>query len=252
VSEREAESELFGHEPGAFEGAKTRKRGLVELSEGGTLLLNEVGRLSPRLQSKLLAFLNTGFLYRAGGVKKISSSTRLIAATHNDLQGQVEIGRFREDLFSRLSVFTLEIPPLRARIEDIPVLAHDILTHIAAEMGLSRVPELDEESLRQLGEYRWPGNIRELRTVLERAVMVSRDWQKVRVPRLIEDEESDWSVTVHFPRNRSVHDVAGAVKRSLAEEALRRAHGKRQDAAHLLGISRHAFLRLTKAVGLDE
>ncbi|MEJ2715659.1 MAG: sigma 54-interacting transcriptional regulator [Deltaproteobacteria bacterium] len=251
LSERKAESELFGHEPGAFDGAKTPKRGLLELSEGGTVLLNEVGKLSPRLQSKLLAFLSTGFLHRVGGGKKIRAATRIMSATHDDLRGQVEIGRFREDLFSLLSVFTLEIPPLRARIEDMPVLAQDMLTHIAAEMGLGRVPELDEEALRQLQEYEWPGNIRELRNVLERAVTVSRDRGKLRIPSLIEEEKSDWSITVSFPRNRSVHDVAGAVKRSLAEEALRRANGKRQDAARLLGISRHAFLRLTKAVGLD-
>jgi DNA-binding NtrC family response regulator len=252
VSEREAESGLFGHEPGAFEGAKTRKRGLLELSEGGSLLLNEVGKLSPRLQSKLVAFLSTGSVYRAGGVERISSNARIMAATRGDIQGQVETGRFREDLFSLLSAFTLEIPPLRTRTEDIPVLAGDILAHIASEMGLGRVPQLDDEAVRQLEEYHWPGNIRELRTVLERAVMVSRDRQTIRVPRLTEEEASDWSITVHFPRNRSVHTVADAVKRSLAVEALRRAKGKRQDAANLLGISRHAFLRLTKAVGLDE
>jgi two-component system NtrC family response regulator len=252
VSEREAESALFGHEPAAFEGANTGRRGLLELSEGGTLLLNEVGKLSPRLQSKLVAFLTTECFVRSGGVGRISSSARIMTASRGDLKGQVETGRFREDLFSLLAAFTIEIPPLRTRTEDIPVLAGDILAHIASEMGLGRVPQLDEEALRQLEGYHWPGNIRELRSVLDRAVMMSRDGQTIRIPRLTEEEKSDWSIMVHFPRNRSVHAVADAVKRSLAEEALRRADGKKQDAASLLGISRHAFLRLTKAVGLDE
>ncbi|MFC1834301.1 sigma-54 dependent transcriptional regulator [Thermodesulfobacteriota bacterium] len=169
-----AESELFGHESGAFTGATRRKRGLVELAEGGTLLLNEIGELAPALQVKLLTFLDTFSLTRVGGEKSITVNVRLIAATNRDLYLEVSEGRFRADLYYRLNVFAIRVPPLRERAEDIPLLVRDILGELAGEMQLSRAPDVTPEVPGSLCRYNWPGNVRELRNVLERAMILSR------------------------------------------------------------------------------
>ena len=164
-----AESELFGHEPGSFTGAKGRKRGLFELAEGGTLLLNEIGELSVRLQAKLLTFLDTKSFTKVGGERMVTVNARLIAATNRNLEQEVKEGRFRADLYYRLNVLAIRIPPLRERIEDIPVIVRQILGQLVAEMQLLYVPEIDEKAMDKLRRYRWPGNVRELRNVLERA-----------------------------------------------------------------------------------
>ena len=168
-----AEAELFGHEAGAFTGATRKKRGLLELAEGGTLLLNEIGELSLRLQSKLLTFLDTRSFTRIGGEESIHVSARLIAATNRDLEKEVEEGSFRKDLFYRLNVFSIEVPPLRERRDDIPILIERILSLLSVEMQLPDVPKIQATFLSRLCKYDWPGNVRELRNVLERAVILS-------------------------------------------------------------------------------
>ncbi|MBI5572308.1 MAG: PAS domain S-box protein [Desulfomonile tiedjei] len=247
-----AESELFGHERGAFTGALGRKRGLLELAEGGTLLLNEIGELSLALQSKLLAFLDTRSFLRVGGEKQIRVNARLIAATHRDLEGEVGKGRFLEALFYRLNVFSISVPPLRERREDIPLLVEEILSQLSSEMQLSYIPKPDQESLDALLSYHWPGNVRELRNVLERSLMLSGGGRLNVVLPLAPGIRESWSHRVLFPDERSLHDVTDEVIRSLCEEALRRSNGVRNGAARMLRISRDSLYRYMKRFGLER
>ncbi len=195
-----AESELFGHEAGAFTGAKRRKRGLLELAEGGTLLLNEIGELPLHLQVKLLTFLDTRSFTRVGGEKSVTVSARLIAATNRHLEEEVAKGRFRHDLYYRLNVLSIRVPPLKERIEDIPALVRQIISQLDQELQLPRVPSISAEDMAKLCAYKWPGNVRELRNVLERAVILS-EGPDLKLD-FLECEASAVSLgswTVHFP-----------------------------------------------------
>jgi DNA-binding NtrC family response regulator len=251
VSPELAESELFGHEPGAFTGARGRKRGLLELAEQGTLLLNEIGELSPELQAKLLTFLDTRSFNRVGGEVSVSVNARLIAATNRDLKKEVAEGRFRTDLFYRLNVLSIQVPLLRERVEDIPILVREMMTQLAAEMDLPCIPEVDTATMRALTTYTWPGNVRELRNVIERALMVGPG-EAVSIASLgLKESPEDWLYSLRFPENRSLNDVLGEVKRALITEALRRSSGKRQAAAGLLGISRNALFHHMKSLGIN-
>jgi transcriptional regulator with PAS, ATPase and Fis domain len=241
-----AESELFGHEAGAFTGAGRRKRGLLELAEGGTLLLNEIGELSLNLQAKLLTFLDTRAFSRVGGISPVSVSARLIAATNRDLQTEVAQRRFRSDLFFRLNVFSITVPPLRERLEDLPLLVQELIAHLTADMQLPHAPEVDSGVLAALGSYPWPGNVRELRNVLERALMLSGG-RRITMPALgLGRAESDWSCTVTFPEGRTLRDITGEITRSLVAEALRRCGGSKRAAARLLGISHDSLYRFMR------
>ena len=150
-----AESELFGHEPGAFTGANRRKRGLLELAEGGTLLLNEIGELSLVAQAKLLTFLDTRMITRVGGEKTILVDARIICATNRDLQQETQAGGFRADLFHRINVFTVTVPPLRSRTEDIPPLCSELLEKIGKRLGRTRLPAVDSQALEILCHRPW-------------------------------------------------------------------------------------------------
>lgn len=243
-----AESELFGHEAGSFTGARTRKRGMLELAEGGTLLLNEIGELSLVLQAKLLTFLDTRSFTRVGGEAAVEVNARLIAATNRDLRKEVQDGRFRLDLFHRLNVFTVQVPPLRERIEDLPLLVDAILNQLCAKLGFGEVPRLDARCLPILSEYHWPGNVRELKNVLERALILSEGGKiRPQALRLLEGHQSaqdseDWCYVVHFPTGpENLNDVARHLKSELMKEALRRSSGVKKEAANLLGISVDAF-----------
>ncbi|MEJ2716882.1 MAG: sigma-54 dependent transcriptional regulator [Deltaproteobacteria bacterium] len=253
VSPELAESELFGHEPGAFTGARGRKRGLLELAEGGTLLLNEIGELSMPMQAKLLTFLDTRSFNRVGGETQIKVNARLIAASNRELEKEVAEKRFRSDLFYRLNVFSIRMPPLRKRIDDLPILVKEIMEELAEEMALTDVPTVDPQALKALSSYHWPGNVRELRNVLERSLMLSNAGRiDIGSIGLEGNQQESWSFTVSFPREKSIHDVARDMKRALVTEALRRADGSRQVAASLLGISRHALAYQMKSIGMDE
>jgi formate hydrogenlyase transcriptional activator len=166
------ESELFGHEKGAFTGALSRRVGRFELANGGTLFLDEVGDLPPELQAKLLRVLQEGEFERVGGTQTLKVNVRLVAATNRDLARAVEEGRFRADLFYRLNVFPIAIPPLRARVEDIPRLVRHFVMIYASKMGKS-IDTISEQAMRKLTAYHWPGNVRELQNVIERAVILS-------------------------------------------------------------------------------
>jgi PAS domain S-box-containing protein len=165
------ESELFGHEQGAFTSASKRKKGFAELAADGTLFLNEIGEIPLELQPKLLTFLDNHTFYRVGGEAPLKSKARIIAATNRNLRHEVEKGRFRQDLYYRLSVFPIQVPPLRERIEELPALIQNLLERIAADMGLPEKPELQLDAMQRIQNHRWPGNIRELRNVLERAII---------------------------------------------------------------------------------
>ncbi len=250
-----AESELFGHEAGAFTGAARRKRGLLELAEGGTLLLNEIGELPLSLQAKLLTFLDTRSFNRVGGEKAIRVSARLIAATNRNLEQEVSQGRFRADLFHRLNVYLVCVPPLRERIEDIPTLAEKLLQELVSEMQLDRIPEIDSSFALRLCSYRWPGNVRELRNVLERSLIISRGRQlKIDLGEeneQYEDEvpKTDWRWIATFPPAKSLTEMAADFKKSIIEQALETANGRKTQAARLLKVSRDSLKRQMKTLG---
>ena len=167
------DSELFGHEAGAFTGALTRRKGWFEQADGGTLFLDEVGELAPAAQVRLLRVVQDGEVVRVGGERPVRVSVRIVAATHRDLPAMVEAQRFREDLYYRLSVFPIVIPPLRDRPSDIRAFAEYFAERAANRFGLRLVPVSDED-VRILAQYRWPGNVREMAAVMDRAVLVGQ------------------------------------------------------------------------------
>jgi transcriptional regulator with PAS, ATPase and Fis domain len=252
ISRELAESEFFGHERGAFTGAVTRKKGLLELAEGGTLLLNEIGELPLHLQSKLLTFLDTRSFTRVGGEKDIRVNARLIAATHRDLETEVREGRFLEALFYRLNVYPVVVPPLRERLEDIPIMVEEILLNLATEMRLTQVPSIDPEDIRKLGSYHWPGNVRELRNFLERQAMLSKGGKLDLVVTSTSATSHDWSHEIRFSDDQSLTTIVDDVTRSLCREALRRSRGSKKEAATLLGISRQSLYRYIKSYRLES
>jgi sigma-54 dependent transcriptional regulator, acetoin dehydrogenase operon transcriptional activator AcoR len=247
-----AESELFGHEPGAFTGANRRKRGLLELAEGGTLLLNEIGELPLHLQAKLLTFLDTRSFTRVGGEISVTVSARVIAATNRHLAEEVTKGRFREDLYYRLNVLSIRLPPLRKRTEDLPILVEQIVVQLTGELQLATTPSISADEMEKLKRYQWPGNVRELRNVLERAVIVS-DGRQLKFDFVESDApdspRSSW--TVHFPPQPSLIHAIAQMRRNLIEEALSKANGNKQQASRLLGVSRFVLRRQMKTLGMN-
>ncbi len=173
VPETLLDSELFGHEKGAFTGATSKKRGRFERAHGGTLFLDEIGELSPEAQVKLLRVLQERRLERVGGTETIDVDVRVIAATHRDLEAMVRDGRFREDLWYRLNVLPIRIPPLRLRREDVPSLVQHFVERKVREMNLQRTPQISAQDLLRLQAYDWPGNVRELQNIVERALILS-------------------------------------------------------------------------------
>jgi PAS domain S-box-containing protein len=255
LTESLAESELFGHERGAFTGAQAKKRGLLELAEGGTILLNEIGELSPVLQAKLLTFLDTKKITRVGGEKSISVNARIIAATNRDLEKDVEENRFRQDLFYRLNVISIRVPALRERRGDIPILVREIMNRLKAELQFGHLPGVPESAMEALQNYDWPGNVRELRNILERSLMISGN-KKLKLDNLglpgSPSTFSDWNFTTPFPDEVSLNEVTRALKRALITEALRRSGGSRQDAAAMLKISRYSLKHYMKFLEIPD
>ncbi|MFA6224540.1 MAG: sigma 54-interacting transcriptional regulator [Desulfomonilaceae bacterium] len=251
ISKELAESELFGHERGAFTGAHRRKRGLLELAEGGTLLLNEIGELPLSLQSKLLTFLDTRSFLRVGAEKSVSVNARIIAATNRSLDKEVEEGRFLSALFYRINVFGITVPPLRERIEDIPVLLEEIMSRLAVQLQLTHLPSIDPAFAIALTRYDWPGNVREFRNVLERSLMLSDGHRLSLTLPSGKASSEDWSQVYGFPsQERTLHDVTDEVIKSLILEALRRCEGNRRSAARTLGIARDSLYRHMKRFGI--
>jgi two-component system response regulator HydG len=232
------ESELFGHERGAFTGAVAAKPGLFEIAHGGTLFLDEIGTLPLELQPKLLRALETRSIRRVGGQQSRQVDVRVVAASHVDLGQAVRQGEFREDLYYRLNVVTLVLPPLREREGDVELLAHTFVQRIATSYGLP-VPELSQETRTALRAHRWPGNVRELRNVLERAVVLSPPGTLRLGPLEDARARADTSAGVlPFPA------PLAEVVRTAAQAMLDLTGGNKSEAARRLGISRPRLQRL--------
>ncbi|MEW6111597.1 MAG: sigma 54-interacting transcriptional regulator [Thermodesulfobacteriota bacterium] len=251
------ESELFGHEAGAFTGARARKRGLLELAEGGTLLLNEIGEMPWALQSKLLTFMDTHSITRVGGETSISVDTRILAATNRDLVKEIEGNRFRLDLFYRLAVLTITVPPLRQRREDIPTLVQELLVSVSERMGLMETPAISSAAIEALLRYDWPGNVRELQNVLERA-MILCDRERITVTDLgLEKTETKQAVSsgdtileVLLPESGSFDETLEQTKRLLIIRALERCNGSVKKAAAFLGMTRNSIDHHIRRLGI--
>jgi DNA-binding NtrC family response regulator len=241
------ESELFGHEKGAFTSAIQMRKGRFELADGGTLLLDEIGELTPAVQVKLLRVLQERAFERVGGTKTLTVDIRLIAASNSDLEKEVEAGTFRRDLFYRLNVVPLVLPPLRERQEDIPVLAAHFAAK-AAEKHARPKPELDPVLLEALHDYEWPGNVRELENLIERLAVLSSgttlglEFLPEKMLRVLPDTSTADETTLE--------GAATSLKRRMIVSALQSEGGNKVAAAKRLGISRSYLHRLINEFGL--
>jgi DNA-binding NtrC family response regulator len=241
------ESELFGHERGAFTGAVQSRRGMLETADGTTCFLDEISELSLGLQAKLLRVLQERVLRRVGGNEPIPVNLRLIAATNRDLRKRVEEGTFREDLYYRLNGVTITMPPLRERGADIPLLAHDFMQRYAAAAG-KRLEGFSREALALLADYRWPGNVRELEHAVERAVALCRS--ALILPEDLPPEiRAETARPPELPARRMTLEE---VKRWYVAAVLEETGGNKLRAAEILGIDRRTLYRILEREGDEE
>jgi DNA-binding NtrC family response regulator len=246
------ESELFGHEPGAFTDARKAKEGLLQAADRGTVLLDEVGDMDLGLQAKLLRFLETRKIRRLGGVREVEVDVRVVAATNQDLRAAIEARRFREDLYYRLKVFPVHIPALRERREDVLPLARHFLDHFARKFH-KPLSQLTPEACRHLQGYPWPGNVREVRNLMERLAITSRGTtlgaedlpEEVRGTRV--PAASPWALP---PDGCCLEELEADLARSLISQALDRSRGNVSLAAKLLGMPRGTLRHRMDALGL--
>lgn len=246
------ESELFGYESGAFTGAKKGgKPGKFELANGGTIFLDEIGTMPLEMQAKLLRVLEAREFERVGGNKKITLDSRIIAATNENIEEAVEKGRFREDLYYRLNVISIDIPPLRDRRGDIPLLAQHLLDNLCDELDTVR-KELKRRTIEILKEYRWPGNIRELRNTLERAITISTG--TVILPEHLPERllNNGLSQEANVDRIRPLKDVLEETEKDAILDAIRDAKGNKTLASEKLGIHRTALYKKMKKYNIDN
>ena len=233
------ESELFGHVKGAFTGATATKKGLFEIAHGGTIFLDEIDTVPVQTQAKLLRVLQEREFRPVGGVRNIKVDVRIVAATNVDLKLAVREGRFREDLYYRLKVITLDVAPLRDRKDDIPLLAHHFLTRFSRE-NEKRLKSIDQDAVRVLMNYDWPGNVRELENAIERAVVLSGTSGSIRadlLPREILDSASGRLDGIPpQSRNGSLRDLVLEFERNLILLALERTNWNQRKAASLLKV----------------
>jgi DNA-binding NtrC family response regulator len=241
LAETLLESELFGHEKGAFTGASQQKRGKFEMADGGTIFLDEIGDISPKLQVDLLRVLQERSFYRVGGSEEVRVDVRVIAATHVNLQQAVAEGKFRDDLFYRLNVIEIRIPPLRDRREDIPLLAEHFLERLSHELGKD-IGEISEGALKLLMDYNWPGNVRELENAVERAMVTCRG-RKLN--------EEDFSFLAQnggaakawaAPAGMTIGDM----EKLMIAATLQRTNGNIKESAAILGIDRSTLYEKIK------
>jgi two-component system response regulator AtoC len=243
LTETLLESELFGHEKGAFTGAVAQRRGRIELAEGGTFFLDEVGELRPDLQAKLLRVLQERRFERLGGARTLEADVRWIAATNRDLRAMIAAGTFREDLYHRLAVFPIRIPPLRERRDDIAPLAAQLLARIADEAGRPGMT-LAKDAIARLCAADWSGNVRELRNVLERAVILSES-RTIEARHLWLDPAAPAEATARLPDG-----TLEELERLAIEQALVATAGNRKEAAQRLGIGLRTLYEKLKRYGL--
>ncbi|MCL5278133.1 MAG: sigma-54 dependent transcriptional regulator [Deltaproteobacteria bacterium] len=248
IPEQLLEEEFFGYEPGAFTDAKKRKKGLLELADGGSIFLDEISELSPLLQAKLLRLVETKAFMRLGGEKEVKSDVRFIVATNKELKGLVEKGLFRDDLYYRVSVMPIKLPTLADRKEDIPVLANEFVKSMNETMQ-KRVVGIDDDAMKMLMDYEWPGNVRELKNVIERAVILT-DGEKIQENVVLLPRHA-----VRGPGYASIENIAKTalegkepldnILREIENKAILQALEKTQwnvtRAAEMLGISRNVI-----------
>jgi len=244
------ENDLFGHEKGAYTDAKDRKKGLFEMAEGGSIFLNEIGDMGPGLQAKLLRVLDEQTFCRVGGTVDIRVDVRIIAATNRDLEKSIQNGTFRADLFYRLNIFPLTIPPLRDRLEDVPLLAHHFLELVGRRYGRPATP-ISPEGLSKLQAYDWPGNVRELRNVIERACLLAKGG------RIETDHLQFWRMGAEPSTQATIDLPPGGVnldrvEKDLIVQALARTRGNQSLAAGLLGITRYRLRSRLKKYGIPS
>jgi Nif-specific regulatory protein len=241
------ESELFGYEAGAFTGAHATKKGRLELANGGTLFLDEVGELTPAVQVKLLRVLQQREFERLGGTQTITLNVRVLAATNRNLEKAIAAGEFREDLYYRLNVFSIFVPPLRDRKADILLLADHFLERFAREHG-KNVRRISTPAIDMLASYHWPGNVRELSNAIERAIVLC-DGGVVHahhLPPTLQTAESSGTAA-----NQSLQDMVEAVEKDALQDALKQARGNRAVAARLLRTTRRIFNYKVRNYGID-
>ena len=240
------ESELFGHERGAFTGADRQKKGLIEGAENGTLFLDEIGEISPAIQAKMLRFLETGKFRRLGGSKDLQSNARILAATNRDLDELSKKGEFRPDLFYRLSAFVITVPPLRERREDIPELTRHFIDNHDFSRRISK--KLDQNAMTRLTRYNWPGNVRELKNVIERAIIISGDAPVITQHHLgLENGRQNSSSTrLEFDNEPTLEEI----KRLYVKSLIVKYEGHRSRISRALGVSERNLYRMIKKYGL--
>ncbi|HMJ92023.1 MAG TPA: sigma-54 dependent transcriptional regulator, partial [Candidatus Acidoferrum sp.] len=237
------ESELFGHEKGAFTGAHMQRPGRVEMASGGTLFLDEIGEVPLALQVKLLRFLQDQHVERIGGRKPIKVNTRVIAATNVDLDRAIRENKFREDLFYRLAVVVIKLPPLRERERDSVLLAESFLQRYAVEAGKRKV-RFTKEAINAIQQYPWPGNVRELDNRVRRAVIMADETKVTAADLGLEEVVASTSLDLKGARDR--------LERDLLTKALRKHRGKISPAAAELGISRPTFYEMLQKLGIPK
>ena len=240
------ESELFGHEKGAFTGAHIQRKGLLETASGGTLFLDEIGELPPAIQVKLLRFLQEQRLQRVGGRQELQVDTRLVAATNADLKGLINNGKFREDLYFRLAVVTIRLLPLRERGEDIVFLAREFLQRYGSQNGRTKMV-FAPDALRAMSCYSWPGNVRELQNRVKRGVIMTSGSRVTAKDLELERDRGVASSTATTLRQAREH-----VEREMVEQALKKNSGKITSAAAELGISRPTLYELMEKLGISK
>lgn len=251
IPENLLESELFGHERGAFTGAADRRIGRFEEAGAGTLFLDEIGEMNFAVQSKLLRVLQSGEFSRVGGNTTLRSRARVIAATNRDLQAEVDAGRFRSDVFYRLQVITLTLPPLRRRLGDVPLLANHFLSRFRGSRGYPK--GFSPEALNAMQRYLWPGNVRELEHFVERfAVLHDRPWIELDdLPEKLLRERDQNTTPMSSGFGGTYAESRAAWERSYVEQALRSARGNMAAAARRADVDRSFFFRLVKRHDLD-
>ncbi|HEY3202484.1 MAG TPA: sigma-54 dependent transcriptional regulator [Thermoanaerobaculia bacterium] len=248
IPEELIESELFGHTRGSFTGASEDRRGKFEEADGGTLFLDEVGDMSPKTQAKVLRALQESTFTRVGGTKPISSDARVLSATNKNLDREIARGAFREDLYFRLAVVPVAVPPLRERREDIPLLAAHFLKSASERFG-HRPRGLSRAALETLQEYRWPGNVRELKNTVERLVILcpADEIRREDLPAEIRDGE----LSAPLPAEAPLRDARDDFERRYILAALRRHHGNVSRAAETLQVERSNLYRKLKSYGIE-
>jgi two-component system nitrogen regulation response regulator NtrX len=251
IPEELIESELFGHVRGAFTGAVADRRGKFEVADGGTIFLDEIGDMSLKTQAKVLRVLQEQTMEPVGGTSRIRVDARVVAATNKDLQAEIKAGQFREDLYFRLNVIPIFVPPLRERQEDIPLLADHFMAEFAQEYG-RRIKRLDAGAIRTLQRYSWPGNVRELRNVIERLMIMvpgdaitTSDLSFLDVPLVPANTSSAGS-----SERRTLHEARDQFERDLILKTLAEQQGNMSRTAEVLGVERSNLYRKMKTFGI--